>query len=134
MSDRDVLTEAREKVRYLDKARAYGLIPLEGELQGLIADLADEIERLRFDVDLTLYRASGLHARLSDAHAALVRVRAVHDAYRHEPGNSPMFPLWRDLGRALDGTPRRCAMAGEEWHDAPTCRDCRALDGEDGTR
>ena len=47
MTERDVLEEAREKVRYLDEARAYGITPLEGELQGLLADLADALAESR---------------------------------------------------------------------------------------
>lgn len=48
---RDVLEEAREKVRYLDEARAYGITPLEGELRGLLAGMADALAESRSEVE-----------------------------------------------------------------------------------
>lgn len=100
----------------------------------LVARLVAEVERLRADLDATAYRAGRRQG-------AIGRVRALAEGWLAEPcvggyripnGNdddSQCLHCAADvLLEALDGTPRRCGMDGEEWHDAPTCRDCRALD------
>lgn len=123
MTERDVLEEAREKVRYLDEARAYGITPLEGALSDLIIRLVDalaesraEVERLRAEcAEMLLSRAEladeaqrlrSYRDRMPDwkqdrdeALAAIERVRGWYGTVRYA-----LTPhQQREFDRALDG-------------------------------